>query len=127
MRSDISLSPEAIDDLHGLKANVRAVVWDAIETYLRRAPTKTSKSRIKRLRGLSRPQFRLRVGEVRVYYEDIIITRHGKPAGILIGFESEDDWFDHRLEHEPAFLQRVERARKNLRAGLGMKLENMEE
>ena len=59
--------------------------------------------------------------------EDIIITRHGKPAGILIGFESEDDWFDYRLEHEPAFLQRVERARKNLRAGLGEKLENIEE
>ena len=59
--------------------------------------------------------------------EDIIITRHGKPAGILIGFESEDDWFDYRLEHEPAFLQRVERARKNLRAGLGVKLENIEE
>jgi prevent-host-death family protein len=59
--------------------------------------------------------------------EDIIITRHGKLAGILIGFESEDDWFDYRLEHEPAFLQRVERARKNLRAGLGVQLENAEE
>jgi len=104
-----------------------AVVQDAIETYLRRAPTKTSKSRIKRLRGQSRPLFRVRVGEVRVYYEDIIITRHGKPAGILIGFESEDDWFDYRLEHEPAFSQRAERARKNLRAGLGVKLENIEE
>ena len=65
MRYDIILSPEAIDDLRSLKANARAVVWDAIETYLRRAPTKTSKSRIKRLRGLSRPRFRLRVGEVR--------------------------------------------------------------
>ena len=71
MRYDIILSPEAIDDLRGLKANVRAVVRDAIETYLRRAPIKTSKSRIKRLRGLSRPQFRLRVGEVRVYYDVI--------------------------------------------------------
>lgn len=28
-----------------------------------------SRSRIKRLRGLSRPQFRLRVGEVRVFYD----------------------------------------------------------
>lgn len=59
--------------------------------------------------------------------EDIIITRYGKPAGILIGFESEDDWFDYRLEHEPALLQRVERARKNLCAGLGLKLEDIEE
>ena len=41
--------------------------------------------------------------------EEVIITRHGKPAGVLIGFESEDDWFEYRLEHDSAFLQRVER------------------
>ena len=40
--------------------------------------------------------------------EEIIITRHGKPARILIGFASEDDWFDYRLEHDPRFLARVE-------------------
>jgi prevent-host-death family protein len=58
--------------------------------------------------------------------EEVIITRHGKPAGILIGFESEDEWFDYRLEHEPAFLQRVEQARQSLRAGRGVKLEDLE-
>jgi prevent-host-death family protein len=58
--------------------------------------------------------------------EEVIITRHGKPAGILIGFESEDDWFEYRLEHDPAFLQRVERARQSLRAGRGVKLEDVE-
>ena len=58
--------------------------------------------------------------------EDIIITRHGKPAGILIGFETEEDWFDYRLEHDPAFLEHVEQARKNLRAGRGTKLEDIE-
>lgn len=57
--------------------------------------------------------------------EEVIITRHGKPAGILIGFESEDDWFDYRLEHDPAFLQRVEQARQSLRAGRGVKLEDV--
>ncbi len=57
--------------------------------------------------------------------EEVIITRHGKPAGILIGFESEDDWFDYRLEHDPAFLQRVEQARQSLRAGRGIKLEDI--
>ncbi len=58
--------------------------------------------------------------------EEVIITRHGKPAGILIGFESEDEWFEYRLEHDPAFLQRVERARQSLRVGRGVKLEDVE-
>ncbi len=57
--------------------------------------------------------------------EEVIITRHGKPAGILIGFESEDEWFEYRLEHDPVFLQRVERARQSLRAGHGVKLEDV--
>ena len=59
--------------------------------------------------------------------EEMIITRHGKPAGILIGFESEDDWLDYRLEHHPAFLQRIERATQSLRAGRGVKLEDLDE
>ncbi len=58
--------------------------------------------------------------------EQIVITRHGKPAGILIGFPSEDDWFDYRLEHDPRFLQRIERARQNLRLGRGVKFEDVE-
>ena len=56
---------------------------------------------------------------------EIIITRHGKAAGVLIGFESEDDWFDYRLENDPRFLERVEEARKSLRAGRGIRLEDM--
>jgi prevent-host-death family protein len=47
---------------------------------------------------------------------EIVITRNGKPAGVLIGFRSEDDWFEYRLENDPRFLQRVERARTSLRA-----------
>jgi len=57
--------------------------------------------------------------------QDIVITRHGKPAGVLIGFSSEDDWFDYRLENDPRFLRRVENARKSLRAGRGVRLENV--
>ncbi|MBI2319978.1 MAG: type II toxin-antitoxin system Phd/YefM family antitoxin [Betaproteobacteria bacterium] len=56
---------------------------------------------------------------------EIVITRHGKPAGVLIGFETEDDWFDYRLENDPRFLQRIEQARQSLRAGRGVKLENL--
>jgi prevent-host-death family protein len=57
--------------------------------------------------------------------ENIVITRHGKPAGLLIGFESEDDWFEYRLEHDPRFLRRVEQARESLRAGRGTRLEDV--
>ncbi|MDO8473109.1 MAG: type II toxin-antitoxin system Phd/YefM family antitoxin [Dehalococcoidia bacterium] len=57
--------------------------------------------------------------------EQVIITRHGKPAGLLIGFESEDDWFDYLLENGPRFVERVESARKSLRAGRGVRLEDV--
>ncbi len=57
--------------------------------------------------------------------EEIVITRHGKPAGVLIGFESEDDWFDYRLENDPRFLKRIEAARNSLRAGKGIRLEDV--
>jgi len=58
--------------------------------------------------------------------QEILITRHGKPAGILIGFESEDDWFDYRLENDPRFLERIASARDSLRAGRGIRLEDLE-
>ena len=57
--------------------------------------------------------------------QEIVITRHGKPAGVLIGFESEDDWFDYKLENDPRFLERVEQARRSLKAGRGIRLEDM--
>ncbi|MBM4329777.1 MAG: prevent-host-death protein [Deltaproteobacteria bacterium] len=57
--------------------------------------------------------------------EKVIITRHGKPAGILIGFASEEDWFDYRLEHAPRFLARVELARQSICSGRGIKLEDI--
>ncbi len=56
--------------------------------------------------------------------QEIVITRHGKPAGVLIGFESEDDWFDYRLENDARFLQRIAQARDSIRAGRGVKLED---
>ena len=58
-------------------------------------------------------------------HEEIVITRHGKPAGILIGFTSEDDWFDYRLEHDPRFARRIEAARKSLRQGRGVRSEDV--
>jgi mRNA-degrading endonuclease RelE of RelBE toxin-antitoxin system len=93
----IVLAPEAVEDLGNLKATIRALVRAALETHLRHEPRKTSRSRIKRLRGLARPQYRLRVGDVRVFYDvtdatvEILaivakpetqswLARHGSPA-----------------------------------------------
>jgi prevent-host-death family protein len=56
---------------------------------------------------------------------EIVITRHGRPAGVLIGFESEDDWFEYRLEHHPDFLQRIAEARAALRDGRSVRLEDL--
>jgi prevent-host-death family protein len=58
--------------------------------------------------------------------EEIVITRNGKPAGVLIGFGSEDDWFDYQLETDRRFLGRIERARKSLREGRGVRIEDLE-
>jgi prevent-host-death family protein len=56
---------------------------------------------------------------------EIVITRHGKPAGVLIGFETEDDWLEYRLENDPRFLRRITRARASIRAGKGVRLEDI--
>lgn len=69
MRFEILLAAEAVEDLRRLRAGERTAVKEALETHLRHEPTKTSRSRIKRLRGVARPQYRLRVEEVRVFYD----------------------------------------------------------
>jgi mRNA interferase RelE/StbE len=68
MPYEIIFSPEAAEDLQQLKANIRAIVRAALQQYLRHQPEHVSKSRIKRLRGMTQPQYRLRVDEIRVYY-----------------------------------------------------------
>ena len=72
MPFEIVLAPQAIESLKALRADFQSSVRDAIELQLRHEPTKLSKSRIKRLRGLARPQYRLRVDEVRVFYETAV-------------------------------------------------------
>ena len=85
MRHEILLSPEALSDLRGLKANLRAEVWDALERHLRHEPATASRARIKRLEGEGSPEYRLRVGDARVYYDVVedevrivaIVTKDG--------------------------------------------------
>jgi mRNA-degrading endonuclease RelE of RelBE toxin-antitoxin system len=95
MSFDIVLTAEAVEDGNALKANLRAEVRDAIETHLRHEPRKTSRSRIKRLRGLQRPQYRLRVGDIPVFYdvlgntvEVLGIVAKSEADAWLIGFGS---------------------------------------
>ena len=57
--------------------------------------------------------------------EEIVVTRHGRPAAVLIGFEDEDDWFDYQLEHDPRFIARMEAARRSLEAGEGIPIEQI--
>ncbi len=57
--------------------------------------------------------------------EEVIITRHGKPAGVLIGFEDEEDWFEYRLENDPRFLKRIEQARQSIKTGMGIRIEDI--
>lgn len=59
--------------------------------------------------------------------EEVVITKDGKPAGVLIGFKSEDDWLEFQLEEDPRFLQRIEASRQSLREGKGVRLEDVEE
>jgi mRNA interferase RelE/StbE len=74
MRYELEFAPEAVQDYRSLDAHARSTVRDGIETHLRHQPTRTSKSRIKRLRSLSRPQYRLRVGDLRVFYDVVEST-----------------------------------------------------
>ena len=91
MRYEIILAPEAVQDLGRLRANIRTAVKDATERHLRYEPTKVSRSRIKRLRGLARPQYRLRVDDVRVFYDV-----SDKQVEILAIVSKDDaaDWLD---------------------------------
>lgn len=57
--------------------------------------------------------------------EEIVVTRHGRPAAVLIGFENDDDWFDYQLEHDPRFIARMEAARRSFEAGRGISIEQV--
>ena len=89
MRYEIILAPEAASDLKRLNARLRSEIRDALERHLRHEPTKTSRSRIKRLRGLSRPQYRLRVGEIRVFCD---VTDYSVEVLAIIAKSQAEAW-----------------------------------
>jgi mRNA-degrading endonuclease RelE of RelBE toxin-antitoxin system len=89
MRYAIVLAPEAVADLKNLKAVARSAVKSALETYLRTEPAKLSRSRIKRLRGIRQPQFRLRVGEVSVFYD---VTEETVEVLAIVSKSEAEEW-----------------------------------
>jgi len=93
MRYAIVLAPSAVHELQALPAHVRARVRDGLERYLRHEPTKVSKSRIKRLRGLSRPQFRLRIDDIRVFYD---VTDATVQVLAIISKAQASEWLEER-------------------------------
>lgn len=91
MRWEIVLAPQAVEDLRRLSARDRATVRDSMETHLRHEPAKTSRSRIKRLRAVVRPQFRLRVGEIRVFY-DVVETESTVEVLAVVAKSQAAEW-----------------------------------
>ena len=91
MAFEIIVAPVAVKSLRKLPAHIRAEVKDALELHLRHEPTRVSKSRIKRLRGLSQPQFRLRVGDIRVFYD---VTEATVEVLAIIGKAEAQVWLD---------------------------------
>jgi len=91
MRYEIVFAPETVEDFRALKANVRARVRDAIERHLRHAPTRTSRSRIKRLRGISRPQYRLRVDGIRIFYD---VTEDQVQILAIVSKSEAEEWLE---------------------------------
>lgn len=91
MRFEIVLAPDAVRAMRAFPARSRAEVRDAIERHLRREPRKVSKSRIKRLRGISQPQFRLRVGDIRVFYD---VTNEAVEILAIVTKAEAKEWLD---------------------------------
>jgi mRNA interferase RelE/StbE len=97
MRHEIILAPEAAEDFKALKARDRAAVRDAMEEHLRHEPTKTSKSRIKRLRGIRRPQYRLRVDDIRVFYD---VTDEAVEVLAIVPKSEAAAWLERQADEE---------------------------
>ncbi len=104
MRFEINLAPEANDDFKSLKARERVAVRDAIERHLRHEPTKTSRSRIKRLRGMRRPQYRLRVEQVRIFYD---VTDDAVEVLAIVEKSGAAQWLNRHGELDKEIVEEV--------------------
>ncbi len=99
MRREIILAPEAQEDFKALRANRRAAVRDGMEAHLRHEPTKTTRNRIKRLRGTSRPQYRLRIEDVRIFYD---VSDEAVEVLAIVPKSEAAAWLERHAEAEKA-------------------------
>ena len=99
MRFRVEIDRAVLADLKKLCPFDRRAVLDTAERVLTSTPMQVSKSRIKRLRGTDSPQYRLRVGEFRVFYDvhapEVYVLRVLSKADVAdylkeIGYEIED-------------------------------------
>jgi len=98
MRFEVVLAPGAAQALRALPARHRAEVREALETHLRYEPTKVSRSRIKRLRGMAKPQYRLRVGEIRAFDD---VTDEAVEVLAIVTKRQAQAWLADRGTPEP--------------------------
>jgi mRNA-degrading endonuclease RelE of RelBE toxin-antitoxin system len=97
MQYEIVFAPEAVEDFKRLSARERTLVRDGIEKHLRYTPGKESRARIKRLRGISHPQFRLRIDDIRVFYD---LARQSVEIPAIIPKSNAADWLEEYGELE---------------------------
>ncbi|MCI0586110.1 MAG: type II toxin-antitoxin system RelE/ParE family toxin [Planctomycetes bacterium] len=93
MRFEIVLAPTAVRELRALPAYERAQVRDALERHLRHEPRRVSRSRIRRLRGMAQPQFRLRVADIRIFYD---VTETEVEVLAIVSKSQADSWLRER-------------------------------
>jgi len=98
MRFEIVLAPQAVEAFRALPSKQRAEVRDALETHLRHQPTQMSRSRVKRLRGMAKPQFRLRVGGVRVFYD---VSDETVEVLAIVAKSQAQEWLEEKGTPEP--------------------------
>jgi len=95
MKNRTILAPQAVEDFEGLDARQRAIIRNAVEKYLRHEPEKISKSRIRRLKGLRKPQYRLRVGEIRIFYD---VTKNTGEILAIVSKSNASKWLEQEGE-----------------------------
>jgi mRNA-degrading endonuclease RelE of RelBE toxin-antitoxin system len=108
MRHEIILAPEAQEDFKALKVFDRAAVRDTLEKHLRHEPTQTSRSRIKRLRGIRRPQYRLRVEDIRVFYD---VTEEAVAVLAMVPKSEAAAWLDRYGDRRKKDFRSMEKTR----------------
>ena len=89
MKYEIVLAAQAVDDFRQLSARDRSTIRDALDRHLRNEPGKDTGSSIKRLRGMVRPQYRLRVGDFRVFYD---VLEDAVEVLAIVAKAQADDW-----------------------------------